>query len=133
MIDFATDRRPTRDQLRRIAEDYLSGAGSVTDDPSGDGTGTDAVFYLLLAGTPREPLHRAVEHEPGFENMVASVRGRLEGVTQRWVEVWSRETDGRVAHVTVTIRGADSFTLGVADRLAEVYSRFWTGTLTSPS
>jgi len=104
------DRRPTRQQLQLVLEDYLSGAGTAT--------WKEDRFMVDLVGTTSHPLKRIPEAHP-FSNR--PVEPGFEG---RWFEVVMGSKD-----IDVLTRQQDELTMAIADGFARLCARFWHGAL----
>src|ERR1019366_9963794 len=104
-------RKPTDEQLRQVVEDFFNGVGEISDNYSRKHE--RPWWIVLLPGTPSNPLKRifpeVFEHQPP-------------GGKERWLEVVV--DDGSVDVLT---RQADDFTNALADGLAEVLCRGWSG------
>jgi hypothetical protein len=101
-------RKPDRREVEVVIRDFLGSVGDVrwNDDCSR--------WLVTLPGTPSWPLARItpIGHRPGL------------APEERWFEVW--EDDERT-YLSVITRQQDEFTAALADRLAEVFARYWQG------
>lgn len=96
------ERRPTRDEVAQIVTDFLGGVGDVKWD--------DVRCVVSLPGKNTHPL-RSVDPRLGGSE-------RDEG--ERWIEVYYGEDN-----VDVITRLADSFTNGLAARLALTLAHYY--------
>lgn len=102
------DKKPTREELVLVLEDYLGGLGHVKVH--------DGRVFATLVGKPSFPFKRI----DGFENRRAAAEQRDE----RWFEV---VLDKKYADVIT--RQMDEVTGVIAKGFAELLARFWDGEL----
>lgn len=111
-VYWNTSRRPTREQLQMVLEDYLNGiATEVKWDHDR--------FFAKLSGKQTHPLRRMPENEVARYAVMAT-----EEVEERWIEVWIGNDC-----IDVMTRFADELTNRIADGFAQLCARFWNGRL----
>lgn len=111
-VRFGADKKPTRDEIQIVLEDYL-GMAAVEITRHDEGS-----WSCVLPGKPRAPLNRIVGAYPHltFED------------NERFFE--AQLIEGK--ELVITTRGADEFTNAIASRFAEICARFWQGELQRP-
>jgi hypothetical protein len=102
-------RRPTKPEVQKALEDYVSGAGRVE--------WLKDRFFVYLEGKGSHPARRIAGSHPSAKE--ADVYR-----AERFVEVWLDK-----AVVDVITRQADDYTNAVADGFVEFLTRFWDGTI----
>lgn len=107
VINWKT-RRPQRQQLERMLEDFIGGAGTVEWNKDR--------WYIYLVGSCSTAIRRQ-----SWAHTCA--RKRFDGEPwKRWIEVWPGERC-----VDVMTRQHDEYTNAVAAGLARLIARFWKG------
>ncbi len=111
-VHWKTDRHPTREDVGKVCEDFMVGVGAVTwNEKIGR-------WIITLPGKCSHPLRRMTDY--------CGVR-IFEGEKHlRWIEVFLHDANCDHALDVIT-RQHDDFTNGLAERLADVFARFWEG------
>lgn len=116
-VRFNHDRKPTRQEVQYLLEDYFKGiATNVRWDSDR--------FFVSLPGTQTNALGRM----PDAHHLYREPDGK------RWIEVWLADPDPAYknqAVVDVMTRQADEVTNAMAEGVVEILARFWKGEVES--
>jgi hypothetical protein len=107
-VYWKTKRRPTRDEIGTVVEDFFKGFGAEIE------WRTDR-YFIKLPGEITHPFDRIV----GARKHPAELTD-----AERWIEVWPDPDD---ACIDVMTRQQDEVTNVLAEGLAQLFARFWDG------
>lgn len=118
VIRWRKNKKPTKEQIGMVCEDYVSRIGTVRWDEA------RGRYYISLPGPCSHPLRRM----PGI-GAVGHVYdppppGSDEPPFIRWIEVYIPEKED---YLNIMTRHQDPITNAIAERLAEIFAGFWNG------
>jgi hypothetical protein len=120
-ITFAKDKKPSREELENVIEDYVRWIGNTTWHIDR--------FFVALPGYDSFPFLRS---GPATEAQRAAALEAIKIGDRKGFEVWPSPEDGSWKDepcVCVITRHADDITNAIARGLAEVLARGWRGKL----